>query len=273
MARGRFITGTLGASHKLASVADDGHRLMFVLMVTNADVEGRLDADPRILNGRVFTLMGWSLEHIEAGLQALADADLIRWYEVDGRPFAEIVKFHEHNSVRKDREQASHIKGAGEGKPMRRKGDAGALREDAGSTPAQEKLRQVKTKTRVSEELSSASPTRADPRQPFVEAWNFHCGVLPQCEALNDKRRRGIDAVRKEFGDQALARFEAATCYVASETYWQQQGYNIDNLLVRGRVLEKSEKFNANRGMSAGDRKLATTAMEIQRAIGGGLDA
>ena len=90
---------------------------------------------------------------------------------------------------------------------------------------------------------------------------------------MNDKRRRGIDAVRKEFGDQALVRFEMAVLQVAADKFWQQEGYNIDNLLVRGRVLEKSEKFNANRGMSAGDRKLASTAMEIQRAIGGGLDA
>ena len=269
MARGRFITATLGASHKLASVADDAHRLMFVLMVANTDVEGRLDADPRILNGRVFTLMGWSLETVEAGLQALADADLIRWYEVDGRPYAEIVKFHEHNSVRKDREQASHIKGADEGKQMRRKGDAGALREGAGSTPAQEKLSQAKTKTRGREELSSASPTRAENHERLAEIWNYHCGVLPQCEVIGEKRATGFDRTLREFGDEAFARFEAATRYVASETYWQQQGYNIDNLLVRGRVLEKSEKFKANRGMSAGDRKLATTADIIARAIGG----
>jgi hypothetical protein len=103
VARGRFITATLGSSHKFANITSDTHRLMFVLMVANTDVEGRLDADPRILNGRVFTLMGWSTEQVEAGLQALADVDLIRWYEIEGRPYAEIVKFHEHNSVRKDR--------------------------------------------------------------------------------------------------------------------------------------------------------------------------
>jgi hypothetical protein len=272
MARGRFITATLGASHKLASVTDDAHRLMFVLMVANTDVEGRLDADPRILNGRVFTLMGWTLECVEAGLQALADADLIRWYEVEGRPFAEIVKFHEHNSVRKDREQASHIKGAGEGKPMRRKASAGALREDAGSTPAEVKVSQVKAKTRVREELSSATPTRVENHERLAELWNYHCGVLPQCEVIGEKRAAGLDRVLREFGDEAFDRFEAATRYVASESYWQQQGYNIDNLLVRGRVLEKSDKWKASRGMSAGDRRLAATAATIARSIGG-LDA
>jgi hypothetical protein len=272
MARGRFITATLGSSHKLASVKDDAHRLMFVLMVANADVEGRLDADPRILNGRVFTLLGWDLDRVETGLQALADADLIRWYEVDGRPYAEIVKFHEHNSVRKDREQASHIKAATEGKPIRLKGDAGALREDAGSTPAQEKLSQAKTKTRVREELSSASPTRADKHQELAEIWNYHRGVLPECEVINDTRARGFDRLIKDFGDDAPARMAAATQNVAADAYWQQQNYNIDNLLKTGRVLEKSDKWKANAGMTAGDRKLATTAATIARAIGG-LDA
>ena len=268
MARGRFITATLGASHKLASVTDDAHRLMFVLMVTNADVEGRLDADPRILNGRVFTLMGWTLERVETGLQALADADLIRWYEIDGRPYAEIVKFHDHNSVRKDREGASNIRGPEEGKPMRAGRNAGVLQERAGSTPAQEKLSQVKTKTSTREELSSASPTRAR-YQPFADAWNEHCGALPRCEAINDKRKRGIDHVIRDFNDQALATFAIAVQQVAGDKYWIEQGYNIDNLLVRGRVLEKFEKHKANRGMSAGDRKLATTADIIARAIGG----
>jgi len=278
MARGRFITATLGSSHKFARIDDDSHRLMFVLMVANTDVEGRLDADPRILNGRVFTLMEWSVEEVEAGLQALAEADLIHWYEIDGRPYAEVVKFHEHNKVRKDREQASHIKAATEGKPMTPKGNAGALREDAGRTPAEVKVSEVevqgksKSKSKTSEELSSVSPTHAETRQNLVDIWNYHCGVLPECQVVNGKRRAGLNRVIKDFGSKALDCFAAAVQHVAADTYWRQQGYNIDNLLVSGRVLEKAEKFTANRGMSTGDRKLATTAAQIARAIGG-LDA
>jgi len=272
MARGRFITATLGGSHKLASVTDDAHRLMFVLMVTNADVEGRLDADPRILNGRVFTLMGWTLERVQTGLQALANANLIHWYEIDGRQYAEIVNFHEHNSVRKDREQASRIQPATEGTPVRLARNAGGLPDDSRSTPAQEKLSQDKTKTSTREELSSASPTRTHDYQAFVDAWNRHCGPLPRCEALNRKRKRGIAQVIAEHDDNALAAFTAATMNVAEDEYWIRKGYNIDNLLVQGRVLEKAEKHASNNGMSASDRRLATRAQRIARAIGG-LDA
>jgi hypothetical protein len=212
--------------------------------------------------------MDWSLETVEEGLQALADAELILWYEVDGRPFAEIVKFHEHNSVRKDREQPSRIPGAIEGKPIPNKDDAGLLRENSGSTPAQEKLSQVQIKPSISQELLSASPTREETYFLYLEEWNKNCGILPQCETLNDKRRRGIDAIQKELGTEALHRFIEATQFAAGDPYWQEHGYNIDNLLVRGRVLEKAEKHRANRGMTASNRSMATSAMRIMAAIG-----
>lgn len=271
MARGRFITGTLGASHKLASVTDDAHRLMFILMVTNADVEGRLDADPRVLNGRVFTLMGWSPEHVEAGLEALARAELIHWYSVENRAYAEIVNFHEHNSVRRDREQASRIPGPDQGSPMPSRRTAGERRESSGSTPAEVKVSQDKIKSSTREELSSTSSTRAH-YQTFLEAWNDHRGNLPACTTLNDKRKRGIDNVIKDHQHEALDIFTAAVMHVATDDYWVQQGYNIDNLLRPGRVLEKAEKWRAAPGMTSNNRKTANIAATIARAIGG-LDA
>jgi hypothetical protein len=115
MAKGRFISNTLGESDKFASLKNDRHRLMFVLMVASADAEGRIKADPKWLSGKVYTLLDYSSEAIEEGLAALAQVELIRLYEVDGKRFAEIVKFHEHNKIRRDddgrptREAASRI--------------------------------------------------------------------------------------------------------------------------------------------------------------------
>jgi hypothetical protein len=124
----------------------------------------------------------------------------------------------------------------------------------------------------VSQERTSLSATRAHDHDTFLEAWNYHRGALPAARSLDAKRKRGIDTLRKEHGIDALAIFTAAVQCVASDDFWVERGYGLDNLLRPGRVLEKAEKHAANAGMTAGDRKLATTAGIIARAIGG-LDA
>lgn len=277
-----MISNSLGDSEKFANLKNDLHRAAYMLLVTWADAEGRFLADPVSLRGKLYTRLPWESKQIEAALLDMHAVDLIRLYTFGGKRYGVVVKFHEHNTIRR-REDGTPKEEA----PSRLPAPPERVETDPGTEGSPEPYRsspraaqaevevEVEVEPQEEQDLqpSSAAPTRADRFSPFVEAWNFHCGVLPQCEAMNDKRRRGIDAVRKEFGDQALVRFEMAVLQVAADKFWQQEGYNIDNLLVRGRVLEKSEKFNANRGMSAGDRKLASTAMEIQRAIGGGLDA
>lgn len=128
MANGRFISNTLGASHKFGDLSNDTHRVMYVLIITHTDVEGRVDADPRVLNGRAFTLMGWTTDQVQAGLEALAAAKLIHLYRVGGRQYAEIVDFEKHNKVRKDREKASDI-------PARASNAAAPVQHERGSTP------------------------------------------------------------------------------------------------------------------------------------------
>ena len=153
-ARGRMISATLGSSHKFSSVTNDAHRLMYVLMLVNADVEGRLEADPRILNGRVFTLLGWEANEVERGLRALAAARLIDLYEVDGAPYAVISDFHKHNTVRKDREGASRIPAP----PDRRREDSG--RTPGGST-ADSGLKQINS---IQVNPNTTPPTPPQPK-------------------------------------------------------------------------------------------------------------
>jgi hypothetical protein len=278
MARGRFVSSSISTSRKFERLATNNHRLAYLMLIPHVDCEGRHAADARILSGQVYTLLDLTRAQIDAAIRDLHDVGLIRLYEVEGEPFLELVDFHEHNKVRRGpdgqptHEAPSRIPPSSDGHAIaaptseRRSNDVAATAEGLrvkGKEPS------VKSE---GEDLSSATPTRADKYLPFIDAWNWHRGVLPACELFDDKRRAGVDRLLKEFGDTALSRFEAAVQNVADDPYWQQKNYNIDNLLVRGRVLEKSDKHKANRGMSAGDRKLATTAATIARAIGG-LDA
>lgn len=115
MAAGRFISHTLGDSEKFSSLTDARHQVAFMLIVAWADAEGRFNADPVTMNGKLFTRLGWPVEVVRKALDELHRVDLIRLYEVDGKPYGVVVKFHEHNKItrKKDgtpaREAASKI--------------------------------------------------------------------------------------------------------------------------------------------------------------------
>ena len=278
MARGRFVSSSISTSRKFERLATNDHRLTYLMLIPHVDCEGRHAADARILAGQVYTLLDVTRAQIDAAIRDLHAVGLIRLYEVNGEPFLELVDFHEHNKVRRGpdgqptHEAPSRIPPSSDGHEIA--APTSPLRSNNGAATAEGlrvkgKESSVKSKGK---ELSSTSSTRAFDPSPFLEAWNYHRGSLPSARALDAKRKRGIEVLRKEHGDHALRLFEAAVQCVAADEYWVQQGYGLDNLLRPGRVLEKAEKHAANNGMTAGDRKLATTAATIARAIGG-LDA
>ena len=114
----------------------------------------------------------------------------------------------------------------------------------------------------------SATPTRVSNQQLFA-IWNQHCGVLPRITRLNAKRNVALNKLRKELGDDTEECFTNAVKQVASDPYWIENSYGFDNLIRDGRVVEKHEKYLAFGTMTAGDRKLAHSAMLIAKAIGG----
>lgn len=110
-------------------------------------------------------------------------------------------------------------------------------------------------------ELAAApqSLAKVDAVDVFLELWNANCGRLPQCRTLTKKRRKGIQQFISEVDDPEGA-FVAAVREVASDPFWLEKGYNIDNLLVQGRVVEKAEKHMAG---PRADRKVVEA---VQRA-------
>jgi hypothetical protein len=286
MARGRFISNTLGDSRKFAGLHDDLNRAAYVLLVTWADAEGRFEADSVTLKGKLYTRLPWTPDEIEAALLDMYRVDLIRLYTLGEKRYGAVVDFHKHNLIRRKEdgspkeEAPSRIPAPPERVgsnpeptpvPEPYRSSTGATLVECNGSRSRSRSRSRSATEYQDKDLqpSSTSSTREHHHQAFLDAWNDHRGNLPACTTLNDKRHRALDALRKEHPDHALELFTAAAQQVASDAYWVEQGYGIDNLLVKGRVLEKAEKHAADRGMTRGERKLATTADIIARAIGG----
>ena len=279
MASRRMISNTLGDSRKFSSLKNDLHRCAYVLLVTWADAEGRFEADRVTLKGKLYTRLPWEHDEVEAALHDMHDVGLILMYTVGDKRYGVIIDFHKHNTIRRKddgapKEEAPSRIPAPPEAPSRDPEPTPVpepYRSDSGATQAKENVRESKLQPQSRATSTSASPTRAH-YQSFLEAWNEHRGNLPACTTLNDKRKRGIDAVTKDHGHEALDIFTAAVLHVALDDYWVQNGYNIDNLLRPGRVLEKAEKWRSAPGMTANNRNTANIAATIARAIGG-LDA
>jgi hypothetical protein len=114
----------------------------------------------------------------------------------------------------------------------------------------------------------SATPTRVA-NEEMLDIWNQHCGVLPKVEKLNGRRGSALNQIRKEHGDATRERFTNAVKQVANDPYWIENNYGFDNLIRNGRVQEKHEKYLANGGMTVGDRRLATRALQLGATFGG----
>jgi hypothetical protein len=283
MAEKRFIHRRIVESDKLRALANAGKWracFYYAAFLAYYDREGRMNANPMLLKGSLFEGYDLTVEDIQESLRDLADVGLIKLYR-NGRHewLIQCEKFlHDDGGFNTPhpKEPPSTLPGPEDaGSTLRTAPEPS--RETAGNIPGNRPgdlkvYGEGNTKGKVKGELSSASPTRTEDHDRLVGIWNYHRGALPACEAVNATRAAGFKRLLKEFGDAAFERFEAAVQNVADDSYWQQKNYNIDNLLKPGRVLEKSEKHKANQGMSAGDRKLATTASVIARAIGG-LDA
>jgi len=279
-----MVSQSLGDSEKFSTLTSDTNRLAYVLLITYADSEGRFLADSVTLRGKLYTRLPWTPDQVERALIEMHDVDLIQLYTAGKHRYGVITGFHEHNTIRRNadgtpkEEAASRIPAP----PERAQTNSGTgevpepYRSKPGVTQAEVEVeveveREIEVE-RKDQKRTSLAATRATDHTPYLNAWNERRGNLPAVRALDAKRKRAIDNLIKEHGDQALTLFTAAVDCVASDDFWIERGYNLDNLLRPGRVLEKAEKHAASFGMRPNDRKLATRAQQIARAIGG-LDA
>lgn len=74
-------------------------RLTWIGLWTQCDDHGRYKDSARVIKGDVWSLDDVSLHDIEADLRALAAADRIIRYEVDGKRYLVVVNWHMHQAI------------------------------------------------------------------------------------------------------------------------------------------------------------------------------
>lgn len=96
---GRFIHNSICRSHRFHALNSDGARLSYLLLLTHAHADGRLDGDPCYLKSLLYprrpdvTVAGMAVH-----LSYMADAGLIRRYDYAGgtRQAIQIERFAEN---------------------------------------------------------------------------------------------------------------------------------------------------------------------------------
>ena len=74
--------------------------VFFYRLIVSCDDFGRYDARPKVLAARLFPLKDIRASQAEDALRALASAELVTLYEVDGKPFLQIVSWNRHQQPR-----------------------------------------------------------------------------------------------------------------------------------------------------------------------------
>lgn len=99
----RIIKESSCTSDTLNGLSDFEERFWWRLVV-NCDDYGRFDARPAVLKSRLFPLMGGKTnKNMAEALRKLASVGLVKIYEVDGRPFLQVVKWDKHQRIRAKR--------------------------------------------------------------------------------------------------------------------------------------------------------------------------
>lgn len=100
----------------------------------------------------------------------------------------------------------------------------------------------------------------------FLGIWNEHRGNLPAATTMNAKRQADLKRAAKETTPELFA---LAVKQVASDSFWRQKGYTLDNLLAAQRYVSKAEMWLSKNPWDAPQD--ATAAPEPAPADDGGL--
>lgn len=285
MARGRMISGTIGESRKFAALANDTHRLIYLMVMPHVDKAGRFEADPILIKGRCLTRLDIDASTVEAWLKDAAKVGLILFYEAKGIRVLEIVNFTEHNKPH-HKEPESKLPGPDEGTPCstrepnvepsmsqaRPKHEPSLPIIEVKESKAKEKEREHSSTSELAtpapRKLAAAPPRESHDPGLFLEIWNTNRGRLPGVTTLNQKRRRAIQALVKEHGAaEAVELFRDATRAVAADEFWLQRQYGLD-ILLAGKVLQRAEQWRAGASqLGAGNLKLVANVERWSKAL------
>ena len=164
MPDGRFLSKSIAHDLELNTVSFEAD-FLFLRCVPHLDREGRLPGHPTQVKGIAVPLRSeFTLEVVERSLHELNDADLVSWFEVNGRLFLDFSGFSKNQKgLRKNREAASNLpsqKSKGAQRVTRSlRSRSGVAPEDSGSDPAEVRPSEVKvSQGKVSLSISPPYP-------------------------------------------------------------------------------------------------------------------
>lgn len=235
MARGRMISGTIGESRKFAALANDTHRLIYLMVMPHVDKAGRYEADPILIKGRCLTRLDIDVSTVEAWLEDAANVGLIRHYEARGMTVLEIVNFTEHNTPH-HKEPDSKLPGPEEGTPcstLKSNVDPSMSQERPKHEPTLPIIKENKREVKEREEMSTASvdDSQESSHPPpldfdrLAEIWNRESGNLRKVRDLeaaknNPELQRLAKAFLKRHGSRAEEIFTAGIAAVTTDPHW-----------------------------------------------------
>lgn len=245
MARGRMISRTLGESDRFAELDSHAQRMLYMMLVTHADSEGRLKGNTRWIAGKVLTYLDYPEDEIEAALHRMHAVGLIQLYQVEGKRFIQIERFHDHNTVRRGKdgqpthESPSSIPDPTQGSDVPtseqlRSSDVAATgfhQSSDGYTSAEVEVEvEVEDKDMSSFDdessenaLSTSTARRTQPNidDEILRIWNENCGQLANARVVSREAAKHVRALRKRHGDEAfLEMFEAGISAVRDDEWW-----------------------------------------------------
>lgn len=185
---------------RVNSLGDPWAMLAYTWMIPCADNLGRMEGDPDLVASMIFPRQRAEItpERMAEILQALHDAGLIFWYEVDGERFVQFPpeSWERHQKIVGNMTRESEFP-----EPPKEAYQAWYEHVRTRSNGVQTRLpegkgREGKEKGREDKGVDAPPAGDAPPAlspDDVAEIWNQVCGdVLPRCQKLTDKRRKHI---------------------------------------------------------------------------------
>lgn len=204
MPRIRTIKPEFAHSESMGRVTREA-RLLFILMWTAADDEGRLKAHPKSLSGSLFPYDDDACAKIEGWLDELVKEGCVRRYSADGNLYAQITKWSKHQLI--SHRSPSKIP-APEEEIRKALENSGENPDDSGPTARQRESSLLgPPPSPLPSRLDSSERDRVDV-DGVVADWNAmaaRAGLSTITKVTPDRRRKIIARTRDAGSREALA--------------------------------------------------------------------
>lgn len=231
---GRIIKWRICQDKRVNSLDDPWAMLAYTWMIPSADNLGRLEGDPDLLASMIFPRQRHIItaERMAEILQALHDAGLIFWYEVNGERYVQFPpeSWNRHQKIVGNMSRESdfpdppeeefrawyeHVRSRSNAyERVHTRSDHVQTRSPEGKGREKEGKGREREGERGSPNGDPQAPADADAPSPnselspkrVAELWNEICGdVLPKCEKLTRKR---VTHIRARLAESAERRTE-----------------------------------------------------------------